>query len=206
MLAVVQQCPRDEDKLQAIRGGGVVTGNECPHILHLFNQPTPIKSEAAQLLAQKCSGITAQDLMAVCREFDQAAPQAKFGALQAFAPRLQDPQNKNYVIGAFYSQQDQQVADQIITGARGGTPGYGAPPPAGYGAPPPPGYGAPPPPGYGAPPPPVYGAPPMYGAQPMMGPHVMDPKAAKKMAKQQKKHHKHHKKGSFGFGSFSFSL
>jgi len=212
LLGAVQQCQRDEDKLQVIRAAGGVAGNECPHILHLFQQPTPPKSEAATLLAQKCAGITAADLSACCREFDQASPQAKFAVLQAFAPRLQDPQNKNHVITAFFSQQDQQMADQIIMGSRGGgappppPPGYGQPPPPGYG-PPPPGYGPPPPPGYGPPPMMVVGPPqPMMVGQPMM---PYDKKAMKKQEKYEKKMykkgHKHHKK-SFGFGSFSFSL
>ena len=62
LLNAVQQCQRDEDKMQVIRAAGGVNGNECPHILHLFPQPTPIKSEAAAILAQKCAGITAADL------------------------------------------------------------------------------------------------------------------------------------------------
>jgi len=222
LLSAVQQCQRDEDKLQVIRAAGGVAGNECPSILHLFQQPTPMKQEAAMALAQKCAAINAGDLAGVCREFDQAAPQAKFGVLQAFAPRLQDPQNKNYVTTAFFSQQDQQMADQIISGAKGGAPppppGYGQPPPPGYGQPPPPGYGQPPPPGYGQPPPPGYGPPPPpgYGPPMMVGPPqpvmfaqpMMDPKTAKKMQKDQKKMMKkhHHKKKGFGFGSFSFSL
>ena len=62
LLAAIQQCQRDEDKLQVIRSAGGVNGNECPHILHTFQHPTPMKIEAANALASKCTGITAGDL------------------------------------------------------------------------------------------------------------------------------------------------